>query len=155
MPRLTDKGRRLAALEAIPPAELSIGELLELNALRDEAAHDELVARLADWTVLVTFDKVRSALGHDYGAGQRRAEIARADARYTAALRAASQHYQAPDGRELSRVDLEAAWRRIARPRIRRLEREDYRGGTPATRRTRTAWAITYGRTFNAPTPAR
>jgi hypothetical protein len=83
MPHVTDKGRRLAELEATPPAELSLGELLELNALRDDAAHDELVARLADWTLLVTFDEARSPLGHDYGSGQRRAEIARADARYT------------------------------------------------------------------------
>jgi hypothetical protein len=151
MPHVTDKGRRLAELEATPPAELSLGELLELNALRDDAAHDELVARLADWTLLVTFDEARSPLGHDYGSGQRRAALARADARYTDALRRVvgySAPLEAPDDLALTDGDREAAWQRLGRPAMRRLEREEYRSRTPATRMTLMAWHRTYRRYF-------
>jgi hypothetical protein len=140
MPHVTDKGRRLAELEATPPAELSLGELLELNALRDDAAHDELVARLADWTLLVTFDEARSPLGHDYGSGQRRAALARVVG-YSAPL-------EAPDDLALTDGDREAAWQRLGRPAMRRLEREEYRSRTPATRMTLMAWHRTYRRYF-------
>ena len=98
-----------------------------------EAAALELHARRAEYAVLDTYDELRHAAGHDYGAGQRRAELIRRRHELRR-LEASAAPAPALEGRHAA-----AAAERLLRPRLRRLDREDYRAATPATRRTRAA----------------
>lgn len=87
----------------------------------------------AELVVLTTFDALRQAAGHDYGAGQRGAEIARRTRELHESPHPAEPY---PDNDELA-----AAFERVGSPRIARIAREDYRRSSPATRRTRATWA--------------
>lgn len=87
-------------------------------------------AELAELYVLETYDSIRTALGHDYGCGQRAAELSRR--RRALTLRSSVV--------EPSRDDITAAFERVGRPRLKRVLQEDYRRTTPASSRTARAW---------------
>lgn len=125
--------------------EPTITELMDRGRER-EAARAATIARLeAERAILAGFDWRRGAAGHDYGGGQRHAELIR---RQRELIRLGGNENAGDAG--VPRADLEAAWARIAVPRYRRLQREDYRRSTPATRRTIAAWER-YARALNLP----
>jgi hypothetical protein len=94
---------------------------------------DRLAELAAEYAVLDAFDLLRRHAGHDYGAGQRGAELNRR--RWTLEARGIDVAPAALDY-ALDR----AAFERVARPRIRRIEAESYRRETPATKRTLQTW---------------
>jgi hypothetical protein len=125
--------------------EPTIFELLDRQRQR-EADKAAKVARLeAERAILAGFDWRRGAAGHDYGGGQRHNELTRVERE----LIRLGGNPQAGDA-GVPREDLEAAWGRIARPRYRRLQRENYRRSTQATRRTIAAWER-YARALDLP----
>lgn len=93
---------------------------------RTDTKTAELVAELA---VLERYDAEREIAGHDYGAGQRAAELMRR----RRALEGVDRGL--PTDRELV-----FAFEKVARPRIARITREAYRKTTPATKRTLETW---------------
>lgn len=114
--------RRLLAGETIVSGGSE--ETGEIDGLRRLAAELEILGR---------FDAMRQSAGHDYGAGQRAAELGRRS--------------RALDGRDPlckleppTDAELVAAFERIAQPRIARLVTESYRSQTPATKRTIETW---------------
>lgn len=91
----------------------------------------------AEYAVLNAFDFERYGLGHDYGNGQRKAELMRR----AAELRSRGVHHVVePELEEFTAAELKGAWQSVAVPRLRRIENEDYRRSTPSTRRTIAAW---------------
>jgi hypothetical protein len=120
-----------------PAEELSLAELLDRQAARAAAQERRRLELEAELAVLLAFDWRRRAR-HDYGGGQRFAELIR---RRRDLERLGGSTDPGLAGMALAGADLEAAWTRVAAPRIRRLERETYRGQTPATRCAREAWA--------------
>lgn len=148
---LTEAARvRVEAVEAAVAAVVAERELLPIAGGTNE--FDELDADLriqaAELLVLAVFDYERDRLGHDYGGGQRRNELHKR-------ARMLGGFVDVETGRvavgriggivgttryiEPTDVELAAAARRLLVPRRRRLDREDYREHTPATRRTREA----------------
>lgn len=94
--------------------------------------------RVAELALLRRFDDMRRAAGHDFGAGQRARELARLERdldRAAGGWRALEAELEA-----VTRAELAAAFERIGRPRMRRLELEGYRRETPATVRTMRTW---------------
>lgn len=97
--------------------------------------------KLAELAVLEYFDSERRRAGHDYGAGQRIREIRR----YRRELETMGE---LPIGyglaiestSEVTTDELASAFERVARPKIARIEAEDYRRSTPATKRTLGTW---------------
>lgn len=89
----------------------------------------ELIAELE---LLELYDRLRARLGHDYGGGQRRAEIHR---RRLYLRERGVERVTPADVHEVA-----AAFERVGRPKVRRLEVESFRKRTPATHRTATAW---------------
>lgn len=83
----------------------------------------------ADYVILATYDELRSTAGHDYGAGQRAAELSRR-----------RRNLPEPLELELTPTELSDAFRRVAVPRIARLDREDFRQHTQPTLRTLKTW---------------
>lgn len=121
---------------------------LDAHEARRQAAALELAAARAEYAVLDHYDAVRQALGHDYGNGQRHAELIRRGReleRLEAAAGDAAPALNAPGAYDAARQAAE----RLLRPRLRRLDREGYRAATPATRRTRTALEATLDRYRN------
>lgn len=97
---------------------------------------DSTLEKVAELEVLERFDAKRQAAGHDYGAGQRASELSRRRNELVGlGLRAGGE-----DDPELTPAELLAAFDRVAGPRIKRLIAEDYRRGTPATKRTIMTW---------------
>lgn len=94
----------------------------------------ELRAKMAELYIVDLFDTLRPA-HHDYGAGQRASELIRRR-REVEALGGST--YPDPSAFELD--ELVGAFDRVARPRIARLDRENYRAATAATRATRDGW---------------
>lgn len=132
--------------------ERPIGEVIAEAQERiraDRQAERELVADLA---ILTRYDFDRALKGHNYGGGQRRQELNRLErtvgpdgvtiAYHAAGIRLPASMVERA-GEPLTIAELRAAWDRVARPRIARLEREGYRRQTPGTRRTRDAWSHT------------
>lgn len=98
----------------------------------------------AELVVLEEFHARRSAAGHDYGGGQRRSEIWRR----RRALDLEALRWSGLADSEFSAEELAAAFDRVGRPKIARIEREDYRRSTPSTQRTLRTWRSierTYG----------
>lgn len=126
----------------------SWSEIFEAQDRRREAEAEKAVtiARLeAEVAILTGFDWRRGAAGHDYGGGQRSNELIR---RRRELIRLGGNEHAGDAG--VPRDDLVAAWGRIAVPRYRRLQRENYRRSTQATRRTIAAWER-YARALNLP----
>lgn len=96
---------------------------------------DEMRELQAEFIVLATFDQLREGAGHDYGAGQRVAELRRRRLH----LREHGFHAELQVD-DFMPAELHAAFFRVGVPRLRRIEREDYRHHTPATRRTLDTW---------------
>ena len=100
---------------------------------------------IADYHVLETYDRIRSCKYGDMANTRRGREINRlADAIIDAAsggIVDATGHFPAS-----SHDELVAAWQRVARPRIARVLREDYRHGTRYTQATLDAWQLTRDR---------
>jgi hypothetical protein len=127
-----------------------------LDRTRAEEAEAAVARRrqTAELAVLTAYDFVRVVTGHDYGAAQRRGELRRLEREVgqdgeTVALVAAGVELPASMMRDLeplTRDELATAWAKVARPKLRRLEREAFRSGTPATRRTLEAWHRTADR---------
>lgn len=117
-------------------SDLSLGEMLEARAERERAAERERRRLIAELELLEVYDRLRSAAGHDYGCGQRGAELIRRR-RVLGGLPAG---YVGPHGFELAE-----AWVRVGAPRLARAERERFRHRTPATLRTLSTWRAVRG----------
>lgn len=89
---------------------------------------------VAEYRLLKEFDTVRARLGHDYGCGQRAHELWR----YNRLL--AERGIEVYDLPEVSKEEIELAFVRVGQPKVGRIEREDFRRSTPATKRTLQAW---------------
>lgn len=102
-----------------------------MSAATVKTTDAELAAELR---ILEAYDSIRRTLGHDYGVGQRYAELRRV--RREAAVRGVEDHVSTTD-------ELAAAFKRIGRPRRQRIEySEAYRRNTPAGNRAMSAWAM-------------
>lgn len=133
------------ACPACAPPEPTLSELVARRNQR-EADKAAKIARLeAELAILAGFDWRRGGAGHDYGGGQRANELQRVRREL---IRLGGNENAGDAG--VPRADLEAAWARIARPRYRRLQRENYRRSTQATRRTIATWER-YARALNLP----
>jgi hypothetical protein len=101
----------------------------------------ELAAR---YVILDRFDTLRRRAGHDYGVGQRTAELRRLERELeSAGLRPLTLTLNVCEGDrdlELTALELRTAFDRVSSPRIGRIVAEDYRSSTPATRRTLDTW---------------
>lgn len=110
---------------------------------KDRARLERARGLRAELEILERYDRRRSELGHDYGSGQRYAELVRRR-RESGAVTRASGFYSPELVHELERpltgLELLEAYDRVGAPRVRRLELEDYRSGTPATVRSVRAW---------------
>lgn len=93
----------------------------------------------AERAVLHAFDLKRRAAGHDYGCGQRWRELVRRQRELESRCVTSSRSAYELE-RDASPAELLAAFERVARPRIRRIEAEDYRRSTPSTQRTLRTW---------------
>lgn len=91
--------------------------------------------KLAELAVLEQFDILRQATGHDFGAGQRAAELARRrrELRHPGSI-------DVTDTLGATAEEMAEAFERVGRPRLARIEREDFRRHTAATGRTFAAW---------------
>lgn len=107
-------------------------------------------AELAELAVLTEYDRVRQRRGHDFGCGQRGAELMRR-------RRALREKYGLDVYSALATVtlaELAQAWARVGAPRLRRAAGEDFRRETPSTRRTLEVWR-TMARAYGAELGAR
>lgn len=98
---------------------------------------------VAELTILDEYDRTRSRQGHDFGCGQRGAELGRR--RHELAHRLGihvGDFSLAASVREASPAELISAWKRVGEPRQRRARNESYRFDTPSTSRTLRAWAM-------------
>jgi hypothetical protein len=109
-----------------------------MNYQMRQKAH-RLCAELA---VLVEYDRVRTAKRHDYGCGQRSAELMRRRRELQALGVDGAILYRYRPDEYVSKDELAAAFERVGRPKLRRAERETYRKHTPATSRTLEAWGM-------------
>lgn len=104
------------------------------RAVRDVTADARRQA--AELELLEAFDVRRQSAGHDYGAGQRGAELSR---------RRRELDRRDPLG-ELERPtadELRVAWATVGLTRLQRIvEREVYRRATPSSQRTVATWRI-------------
>lgn len=82
---------------------------------------------LAELEILTTYDAIRQSRGHDYGGGQRAAE-----------LRRRRQSVEPNLGEPLTVDELADAYDRVGRPRLERLERDAF--GTASSNRSIAAW---------------
>jgi hypothetical protein len=100
--------------------------------------------KAADYVVLDRFDDLRRIAGHDYGVGQRRRELRRLERELeSAGIRPLSLTLNVAEGDrdlELTASELRAAFDRVSRSKRARLEAEDYRRSTSATRATVETW---------------
>jgi hypothetical protein len=90
--------------------------------------------------LLERYHSIRSLAGHDYGCGQRGAELS--TLRRELFSRLGEDGYLELREHPATDDELRNAFDRIARPRIARIYREDYRRSTPATRRTLASWGV-------------
>jgi len=100
---------------------------------------EEYRARRAELEVLELYNGARIYAGHDFGAGQRYAELVRRRRELEGDWETLAT--PVPTAEELA-----LAFERVARPRIARLEAETYRRETPATRRSLATWRRLEGR---------
>lgn len=100
----------------------------------------DLRAELAEYHVLAAYDLNRGVRYGDMAATRRRGELNRlADALIDAGVPVdRTGHFPSSTPAELA-----DAFDRVARPRIRRVERESFRHGTRYTRATVEAWRVT------------
>lgn len=127
-----------------PEADGVAPSLLELLERRDErraAARREFADRHAELRLLERFDDHRRMLGHDYGNGQREAELSRRRRDLEDIRKAAELGDGAVLG-EPTTSELRAAFGRVGRQRVTRIIAENYRRETPATQRTLKAWTL-------------
>lgn len=97
----------------------------------------------AELLVLEMFDSIRQSRGHDYGCGQRGAELIRRRRE----LEVADPAGYVRRGAAITRTELADAFERVGRRRLERLERDNY--GTASSRASLSAWrtvAKLYGR---------
>lgn len=101
---------------------------------------DEVRAKLAEYHVLVAYDLARCVRYGDMAGGRRGREInRRADALIDAGVPIdRSGHFPSSTDAEL-----DAAFERVAMPRIRRIARESFRHNTRYTQATIAAWNVT------------
>jgi hypothetical protein len=125
-----------------------------LDRMRADDAAKAVAARdlAAELAILTRYDGLRDLERHDYGGGQRRRELMRLERdldanlvslAYSAAGVTLPESMLARAGAPFTPAELRAAFERVGRPRIARIEREDYRRRTRATERTVRAWART------------
>ena len=95
----------------------------------------------AELAILARYDFIRELAGHDYGSGQRGAELMRRrrelggrEGTY------AYGHVRLADVGEVPAAELVEAFDRLGGARIRRLTREHWRHGTHSTRRSLKSW---------------
>lgn len=101
----------------------------------------DTIRRLAgELEVLTHFDALRSLAGHDYGAGQRGAELSRRRHELDDLRRHEFGIVDADHELDLTAAELAQAFERVGRPRMLRLKTEGYRSTTKATTRTRQTW---------------
>lgn len=122
--------RRREALEAVDPLGETTGKTEAAPEIRELIAEREILDR---------FDTLRRSLGHDYGAGQRARELRNRERELD---RLDPLHNEPP----VTDAEIVAAFERIAPARIARIDREDFRRSTPATKRTIQAWTRLAGR---------
>lgn len=121
----------------------SLTEVFDAMDAQKRTAAAELRRDAAELWILETFDEIRHAKGHDYGNGQRNAELSRRRREHSS-RRIGANVLSVPLADRVIRADeLDAALRRIAKPRLARVDGEGYRRDTPATFRTRSAWVET------------
>lgn len=92
----------------------------------------------AELHVLERYDVFRSCAGHDYGCGQRAAELGRR--RRELESLELGMPTEAPTLEAPRESELAEAWKAVGAPRLRRAEGETYRRETPSTRRTLATW---------------
>lgn len=126
---------------ATPVEELSLSELLDrhrVSELKVEAARRALPARIADYHVLEAYDRARRGRYGDMSHARRGRELNRLADELIAAGVPVDRDGEFPASTDAELAD---AFERVARPRIRRLEREtsDWvaADGTTYARRTK------------------
>ena len=95
---------------------------------------------LAEYNVLATYDLIRSVKYGDMANSRRGREIDRLAGELIDAGVPVGRDGHFPTS---SVEDLAAAWQRVARPRIARVTREEYRHASRYTRATVEAWRMT------------
>ena len=135
----------------------SLSELIDRNLTRKAEAETKALRLAAELAVLDRFDTIRRSLGHDYGNGQRAAELHRRtrvvedldnlltwrasltfDPDFVTRGGITSPELLALKG--LPFYVVAEAFRKVGAPRLARIGREDFRHRTPSTRRTVEAW---------------
>lgn len=101
-----------------------------------EKTPEQLAAELK---LLRAYDRQRALAGHDFGSGQRARELSRRQ-RELEYLTSRSSRSAYELERDVPLVALTAAFWRIGKPRLNRVQREHHRWNTPATKRTLAAW---------------
>lgn len=118
----------------------TLGELLERNDERRREARAAFVKARAELTILERFDDHRKYAYGDYGGGQRVGELTRRR-REVASLRARADLGVGALLAEPTRLELVAAFDRVARPKVKRLIRDMGRcGRTRSSGATLKAW---------------
>jgi hypothetical protein len=103
----------------------SIAELLDIRDAQRRADVEAFRRARAELEVLYRFDELRTRLGHDYGCGQRRTELARRDHELGRLRRAvALAGVDTDDLADTTKAELEEAYRRLLAPRARRAARD-------------------------------
>ncbi len=105
--------------------------------------------RIAELELLEEYDRARSVAGHDYGSGQRNAELGRRR-REVGVDALGSEIAAAP----LTADELAAAFDRVGRPRLTRSARQADRYETATARRTFATWRRIERRYGSTPTAA-
>lgn len=95
----------------------------------------------AELEILERYDRERFYRYGDYGNGQRHGELSRRRRELAATIERVERELDATiEDHETTPAELARAFERIGRPRIKRIEREDYRRTTKATEATLAAW---------------
>lgn len=121
----------VAAEVAADAPDQGVAELVEAARARlaERARRDREL--LAELYVLDRYDRTRIALGHDFGCGQRGAELSRR-----------RRDVGSLDGTPVTRDELSAAYVRVGRPRRMRAERDFAKYGSKGARLTLKAWRV-------------
>jgi len=93
---------------------------------------------IADYSILARYDLIRSGMYGDMAATRRRFELDRLGDELIDAVVPVNRTGHFPDP---TFDELRAAFERVARPRIARVQRETYRHRTRYTKATLAAWA--------------
>lgn len=112
--------------------ELEEPEVVEVGPAPAAATATDTARLEAELVVLDEFDEARYQAGHDYGNGQRKSELMR---RRREVRRLGGREYPTRDDVDVDELNM--ATERLLRPRLKRVQREDFRRQTPSTTRTR------------------